>query len=95
MQKTIGFRRKNGSCALVYWHPSHLMRETYESSLSLETYLPGKARIVDLLTGDVYDIPDERIEVYNSARLFRSIPLADYPIALTFGDFFPFDANKE
>ena len=94
MQKSIGFRRKNGSCALVYWHPSQLIRETYESSLSLETCLAGKARIVDLLTGDVYDIPDERIEDHNGARLFRNIPLADYPIALTFGDFFSFKSKK-
>jgi len=89
-QETVGFRRENGSCALVYWHPSHLIRTTYESSVSVQTYLTEKARIVDLLTGDVYDIPEERIEVDDKARVLLHLPLADYPIALVFGDFFPF-----
>ena len=87
-QKYMGFRRDNGSCALVYWHPSHIMRTTYESSMSIITCLKGKARLVDLLTGDVYDIPDERIEAHEQVRVFRHLPLTDYPLALVFGDFF-------
>ncbi len=90
-QKYLGFRRKNGSCALVYWHPCQIIRETYEGSLSVKTYLDAKPHIIDLLTGDVYDIPADRIEKDDGAIVFRQLPLADYPIALVFGDFFEFE----
>jgi len=84
-----GFRKPNGSCAFVYWKPSELLTTSYESTVSLEAAaLPGDAKLIDLLDGSVYAFPESMVSDNGRGhRLFANIPLRDYPLALTFGDF--------
>ncbi len=87
--KTVGFKRPNGSCALVYWKMSDLMTESVDAYTALQTFCKGKIRLVDLMDGSIYE-PDERIVTGggNGMRWLNDLPLRDYPLALVFGDFF-------
>jgi len=83
-----GFSKPNGSFAFAYWKPTPLLTTTFESTISMEAVLPGKARLVDLLDGSVYELPES---IYTAGRgnfqHFRNLPVKDYPLLLTFGDF--------
>lgn len=83
-----GFRRPGGSSAFVYWKPSELLTTSYESTVSLKLALvSGECRLIDLLNGSVYKLPDDMIEKSGGCFLFHHLPLRDYPLLLTFGDF--------
>jgi len=84
-----GFRRPDGSSAFVYWMPSELLTTSYESTMSLEVAaLPGDAKLVDLVDGSVYGLPEGMLSDNGKGwRLFKNIPVRDYPLALVFGDF--------
>ena len=84
-----GFVKGNGSAAFVYWKPENLMTTEYEGTVTLNiSHLPDKIRLIDLMTGDVYKIPESMIEKcgVQSYNLIN-IPVFDYPLAVTFGDF--------
>lgn len=83
-----GFRKPGGSSAFVYWKPSELLTTSYESTVSLKLALvSGECRLIDLLNGSVYKLPDDMIEKAGDASMFHHLPLRDYPLLLTFGDF--------
>lgn len=84
-----GFRKPNGSCAFAYWRPTELLTTSYESTVSLDVAaIPGKARLIDVLDGTIYEIPEKMIEDNGRGdRVFPHLPLLDYPLVLTFGDF--------
>jgi len=84
-----GYRKPDGSCAFVYWKPTDLMTTGFESTLTLEAAaIPGEARLIDLLDGSVYAFPEGMVDGNGRGhRLFKNIPLRDYPLILTFGDF--------
>jgi hypothetical protein len=83
-----GICRPNGSSALVYWKPSELLSTTYEGTVTVETACQGEIRLVDLLDGAVYEIPENLIERNNNGTvILKGIPLTDYPLLVTFGDF--------
>lgn len=83
-----GFRRPNGSAALAYWHPADLMTTDFESTVSFRaTHLPGEIRLIDLLRGDVYAIPDALISQSGGEVTLRGLPVTDFPMLLTFGAF--------
>lgn len=84
-----GFRRADGSSALAYWHPSDLMTTDFESTCSIETVaLKGDIRLIDPMTGDIYSIPETIFEDCGSGRyIFNNLPIKDYPLILTFGNF--------
>lgn len=88
------FTRENGSCAIVYWHPSEILSETYESTVSIEfAFLPTeKIRFVDLVSGDVYELPENMAPEKDKSPApcvrLTHIPVRDTPILLTFGNFF-------
>lgn len=110
-----GFKKSNGSFAYAYWKPTNLLTETYEATISMHSALPGNPRLIDLLDGSVYDIPEDMIalstpskrwddngnivtipaeETFNPAinfKLFSHLPIKDYPLLLTFGDFADFE----
>jgi hypothetical protein len=44
-------------------------------------------RIVDLLTGNVYEIPESMLEDEKQFVVLKNIPITDYPLLLTKGDF--------
>ncbi len=85
-----GFRKPNGSCALAYWHPSNLLTTELESTVSFKfSNMKGELRLVDLLTGAVYAV-DNLIDRESSTAntvVLKNVPVADYPLLLTFGDF--------
>ncbi|MDF2926770.1 MAG: hypothetical protein K0R57_5684 [Paenibacillaceae bacterium] len=84
-----GFTKPNGSSAFVYWNPTDLMTTEFESTVSLQTAaLPGDVKLIDLLDGTVYRFPESMLEATGKHLLtFRNIPIKDYPLLLTFGDF--------
>ncbi|MBO5724557.1 MAG: beta-galactosidase [Lentisphaeria bacterium] len=108
---TAGFVKPNGSAAFAYWKPTDLLTTAYEGTVTIESALPGTPRLVDLLDGAVYEIPEnmkqyelQRYHADNGTLIpfpmegltqsrnnfiqFPSFPVKDYPLLLTFGDFF-------
>ncbi|MFZ2654593.1 MAG: beta-galactosidase [Victivallales bacterium] len=84
-----GFRKPNGSAAFVYWKPTELLTTSYEATISLDTAaLTGEARLIDLLDGSIYAIPESIEEKKNNGRrCFTHLPITDSPLLLTFGKF--------
>lgn len=86
-QLSFGFKRPNGSAAFVYYHPSEVLTTDYDSVTQLTTSLPGEIRVVDLMDGSIY-LPDPKtIREQGRVRILECLPLRDYPLAVTFGDF--------
>ena len=89
-QAVVGcFKRKNGE-AMVYWYPSNILTTTFEGTISLEVLTDHKKdmKIVDVMDGSIYEIPDELVEeVGNGVYIIKNLPIKDTPLILTFGDF--------
>ena len=85
-----GFVRPDGSRAYVYWHASDLMTSEYEATVTLHAAgCPGEVRLVDLLDGSVYSLPESIAEPRGDGRwIFHNLPIKDHPMLLTFGGFF-------
>ncbi len=86
---TVGFERPNGAAAYAYWFPTDLMTTEFESTLSVQAArLPKEVRLIDLMDGTVYKLPENKVE-WQTDRcvLLKNLPLKDYPLLLTFGDF--------
>ena len=84
-----GFRKPNGATAFAYWNSTPLLTTTFESTVSFRaTNLKGDIHLVDLLHGDIYEIPADMLEDagYGTVTI-KNIPVTDYPLLLTFGDF--------
>ena len=88
------FVKPDGSSGFVYWKPVELLKSTLESTITVECAgLRGEPRLVDLLDGSVYEIPESiMLKKRNGIIEFRNLPLRDYPLLLTFGEFAPYDA---
>ncbi len=85
-----GFKKPNGSYAYVYWKPTDLLSTTFDGNASFQAAsLPEEVHIVDLMNGNVYDF-DENImqDAGFGIKHFREAPVRDYPLMITFGDFF-------
>lgn len=84
-----GFKKPNGSSALFFWSPTNLMTTEFESTITIETAgLKGEVRLVDLMSGEIYELPENMLEDKgNNQLILRHLPIKDYPMALTFGDF--------
>ncbi|OQA86967.1 MAG: Beta-xylosidase [Lentisphaerae bacterium ADurb.Bin242] len=84
-----GFRKPNGSAAFTWWKPVELLTTSFESTVSLQTAaLPGEIRLIDLLEGVLYALPEEMIEDDGKGfRRLANIPVRDYPLLLAFGEF--------
>lgn len=87
---TAGFQKENGSCAFFYYKPTDLMTTVFEGVVSFFAVMPhADIRLVDPMSGDIYKIPDTIIEDLGSGvKKFNFLPIKDYPLALTFGNFF-------
>lgn len=83
------FARPNGSKAFAYWKPADLMTETVDSTVTLQFVgVDSIPRLVDPMTGDIYEIPAKLIQEHGSRCLtLHFMPLRDYPLFLLFGDF--------
>lgn len=88
----FGVRKPNGSSALVYWIAKDILTETVETTVSLrikKEAVPGEVRIADLLTGDIYSIPESILSADDDGYLyFKNLPATDNPMMITFGDFY-------
>lgn len=88
----FGVRKPNGSSALVYWIPNHLLTETIETTVSLrikKETVPGEVRLADMLTGDIYSIPESILSDGDDGYLyFKNLSATDIPMLLTFGNFY-------
>lgn len=89
---SVGFRKSNGSAGFVYWRPTELLTTSYESTVSLEVAaLPGIPKLVDLVDGVVYELsPGSIIDNGRGHLVLEHLPLRDYPLLLSFGDFVDF-----
>ena len=90
--RCYSFRKPNGSRALCYWNSdSNILTQTYDGAISLRlpTHKAKDLRLVDLLTGDIYEIPEEMTAPEGKAfTKLLHLPIRDYPLLLTIGDFF-------
>ena len=80
------YQKPNGARGMVYWNPKNILTETYEGTLSLqltESIDPQEIRITDLLSGTVYTLPESMVE----GNLLKNIPVTDFPLLITIGDF--------
>ena len=85
-----GWVKPNGARALCYWNSaSNVVTQTYEGTTSIRmmTHDAHDLHIVDLLTGDVYEIPESMMTVEKQFTVLNNIPVTDYPMLLTVGDF--------
>lgn len=92
---TAGFKKNNGASAFFYYKPTDLMTTTFEGVISLFAVTnESNVRLVDPMTGIVYKLPDTMCEDLGSGVIkFDFLPIKDYPLALTFGDFFEFEST--
>ena len=45
-------------------------------------------KLIDLMTGDIFELPDSMVDRDAALTTLRNIPIRDYPLLLTFGDFY-------
>jgi len=89
--RSYGFKRSDGSWAVCYWHTeSNILTQTYEGTVTLR--LPNRyardMKLIDLLSGDIYALPEEMVDKKTVLTTLRNLPIRDYPLLLTFGDFY-------
>ncbi len=83
-----GFKKPNGSHAFVYWNSADLMTTEFESTITIQTAgLEGKIRLINLLDGTIYSLSDLVEDKGDNRYWLKNIPITDYPLLLTFGDF--------
>lgn len=86
---TQWFKRPNGSYAFVYYKPTPIVAVAFNSTTSFEVKgITGTPKLTDLYTGEVYEFDNESVSVKDDCIKFKNIPVKDYPMVLTFGDFF-------
>ncbi len=85
-----GVKKANGAKALIYWNSTSMFTiKEWESTLTLQTVgLKGKIRLIDPMDGSVYEIPENMMASEGEGMVqLNNIPVKDYPMILTFGDF--------
>lgn len=90
LTRHYGFAKPNGSYGLCYWMSKNILKETYESTISLKfkkADLPGEIRLADLRTGEVYSLPESMVNEDEEYIHLLNIPVTDSPLLLSFGDF--------
>ena len=88
---TAGFE-KDGAYAFCYWYAADLMTTDYEGTESFKVAgLPGPIRLIDPMDGSIYSLPEDMIVPQEKGQgvglTLKNLPLKDYPLILTFGDF--------
>lgn len=86
---TAGFKKPDGAAAFVYWNCADLMTTEFESTVTIQiAALKGDVKLIDLMDGCVYQIPEAMVEISSeNCYMLKNIPIKDYPLLLTFGDF--------
>lgn len=86
---TGAMRRKNGSFAYVYWNATPMMSVDFEGTVTMTVSNLNQAlRLIDPYDGGVYEIPEcIKQDLGNGSYNLHHLPIKDYPLILTFGDF--------
>lgn len=85
---TKGFKKSNGAAALAYWNATNLMTTSFESTISFTcAALGGEVHIVDPMQGSIFCLPENMCEKSANGWTLKNLPLLDYPLVITFGDF--------
>lgn len=85
-----GIKKSNGAKAFVYWNSTDMITvKDYEGSATFElSGVSGEVKLIDPMDGTVYYIPEEIMaKSENNLYMFKNIPIKDYPLIITFGDF--------
>ncbi len=83
-----GFKNSGGE-AFAYWYPSNILTMSIDTAVNVEIYTEhSKIRVVDVMDGIVYEIPDNMIENKgNGVYWIEDLPVKDTPLLLVTGDF--------
>ena len=83
------FGKENGAKAVVYWNAVPLLTQTYEGTISFQTFgLEKNVRLVELADGSVYELPEDMKKDAGHGELqLINVPISDTPKMLVFGDF--------
>ena len=93
-----GISKKNGAKAFAYWKSTELTTVFgYEGSVTFELGgVTGEIRLVDPMDGAVYRLNDGVVKNHgNGLYTFENLPVRDYPLILTFGEFFAAEEEGE
>lgn len=85
-----GIQNEKGAKAVVYWNSTNMLTtREWVSTITLQTAgLGNKISLIDPMDGSIYSIPEDMIEPDGAGiYLLKNIPVKDYPLILTFGDF--------
>ena len=85
------FRRPDGSAALFYWNDKNIITETYEGETSFcikTSDVNGDFKLVDMATGDIYEIDEKHLLEEDGWYHFKNLPITDSPLLITFGNFY-------
>lgn len=73
--------------ALVYYKACDVLADDFESTVSLVAMgVSRNVHLVDLMTGEIYKVSGEHIEINDGIVAVKNVPIKDYPLLLTFGD---------
>ena len=85
-----GIKKANGAKAFVYWKSTDMITvKGYESSVTFElSGVSGEVRLIDPMDGSIYSFGESVMtKTENNLYRFKNIPVKDYPLIITFGDF--------
>lgn len=85
-----GVKKSNGAKALVYWNSTSMFTfKEWEATITIQSVgLSEKICLIDPMDGSIYEIPENMItKEYDGVLQFNNLPIKDYPMILTFGDF--------
>ncbi len=85
-----GFERSNGAKAFVYWNMTDLLTvKGYEGSVTFEVSgVVGEPQLIDPMDGSMYALSKDILtRTENNLYHFKNLPIKDYPLIITFGDF--------
>lgn len=84
------FTKPNGASAFVYYKPTNVITDNFQGVVSFVMDTPSeKISLIDLMDGSVYHIPENMIkDLGNGIKVLELIPIKDYPLMITFGEFY-------
>ncbi len=85
-----GLSKENGAKAFCYWNSTNLVTCCgFEGSATFElSGVSGEVRLVDPMDGSIYEIGEKIMQDKgNGLFKFTNIPIKDYPLIITFGEF--------
>ena len=83
-----GFEAANGARCFAYWKPENILTAELDASTTLSFIGQGEdVRLIDPYDGAVYVPAPERVICRDGVTTLCSVPLRDYPLLITYGDF--------